>query len=403
MNPYGLTPKNFEENRLIQFISDEVPEGKWLEYKLCLPSFDGSEDKKEFLADVSSFANTSGGLILYGISEQKNENGKNTGLPEAIEGLGEKTNLDQECLRLENLLRDGLSPRITGLQIIRLQLFNKNQILAIFIPRSWNNPHAVIMGGSMRFYSRNSAGKYQLDIGEIRSAFLNQNNLTEQLRLFPRERRGLIRRGQIPIALEDGPKVIAHIQPLDQTQSIDLISLNQDFQSLKFIYFTQIQLCRFNLDGLFFHNFIREGKAKTYTQIFGNGNIEGVTSHLIDPNQESLAYITVEDKIIYFFDHYRSVLQKYEIHPPYLFSLTITEVKGKKLLDRDPHFITNPENYTFDRDILELPDVLVDDMEANMEIILRPILDALWQAAGWPGSVSYNDQGQWIRTQRERR
>ena len=46
-------------------VDGKVPESKTLEYKAELPIFNDS-GKKEFLAGVSSFANTSGGYILYG-------------------------------------------------------------------------------------------------------------------------------------------------------------------------------------------------------------------------------------------------------------------------------------------------------------------------------------------------
>jgi len=56
------------EVELDSLIANGVPEGKTIEYKKVLPgNFDG--DKKEFLADVSSFANTAGGDLIFGIDE----------------------------------------------------------------------------------------------------------------------------------------------------------------------------------------------------------------------------------------------------------------------------------------------------------------------------------------------
>ena len=57
-----------------EFIANQVQEGKTLEYKEKLPR--GAEgDIKEFLADVSSFGNASGGDIIYGIRAERGENG----------------------------------------------------------------------------------------------------------------------------------------------------------------------------------------------------------------------------------------------------------------------------------------------------------------------------------------
>ena len=55
---------------LERLIRDGVPEGKALEYKQALPT-DTDGDKKEFLADVSSFANTAGGFLIYGMLKKK--------------------------------------------------------------------------------------------------------------------------------------------------------------------------------------------------------------------------------------------------------------------------------------------------------------------------------------------
>ena len=59
------------ENDLKALIDNSVLEGKTIEYKQSLPS-NSDSDKKEFLADISSFANASGGDLIYGIIENRN-------------------------------------------------------------------------------------------------------------------------------------------------------------------------------------------------------------------------------------------------------------------------------------------------------------------------------------------
>ena len=68
--------KNLNEitqHDLEDLITNQTLERKTLEYKRSIPSNSDSE-KKEFLADVSSFANASGGDLIYGIS-QSNKTG----------------------------------------------------------------------------------------------------------------------------------------------------------------------------------------------------------------------------------------------------------------------------------------------------------------------------------------
>ena len=54
-----------EERDLQELLAGQVSEHKTLEYKLALPGNSDSE-RKEFLADVSSFANAAGGDLIYG-------------------------------------------------------------------------------------------------------------------------------------------------------------------------------------------------------------------------------------------------------------------------------------------------------------------------------------------------
>ncbi len=56
------------ENDLLALISDGVAEGRSIDYKRELPG-NSDGDKKEFLADASSFANTEGGDLVFGMLE----------------------------------------------------------------------------------------------------------------------------------------------------------------------------------------------------------------------------------------------------------------------------------------------------------------------------------------------
>lgn len=82
-------------------ITDRVVEIKTLEYKMELPGRT-EKDKKEFLADVSSFANASGGDIIYGIKPAVDADGKKTGEPESVKPIDECT-VDEAKLRLEEM------------------------------------------------------------------------------------------------------------------------------------------------------------------------------------------------------------------------------------------------------------------------------------------------------------
>ena len=85
-------------------VADEVEEGRTIEYKLELPSGKDSE-RKEFLADESSFANAAGGDLLYGIEEKRDVSGNTTGIPESLPGLA-GINADEVIRRLVRAATD---------------------------------------------------------------------------------------------------------------------------------------------------------------------------------------------------------------------------------------------------------------------------------------------------------
>ena len=98
--------KKFEDigiDDINQLKSNSVQEGKNIEYKSKLPE-GNDQEKKEFLADVSSFANTIGGHIIYGVEEDN-------GTLKDIIGM-QIQDVDSEILRLDSMIREGIEPRI---------------------------------------------------------------------------------------------------------------------------------------------------------------------------------------------------------------------------------------------------------------------------------------------------
>jgi len=54
------------------------------------------------------------------------------------------------------------------------------------------------------------------------------------------------------------------------------------------------------------------------------------------------------------------------------------------------------EAHPIDRDALLVPEVMVESFEFDSAEILKPILDAVWNATGWPRSMNYDESGKWI-------
>lgn len=71
----------------------------------------------------------------------------------------------------------------------------------------------VTFGGTSRFYSRHSTGKYQLDVQEIGQAFAEQRSLGEQLRNWRADRIARALSDEGPMLLHSPSRLLAHFVP----------------------------------------------------------------------------------------------------------------------------------------------------------------------------------------------
>ena len=178
------------EADLEELVCDAVSEGKFLEYKDRITI--GTEaERKEFLADVFSFANSSGGDLVFGVVEHG-------GVATALKPV-EAPDIDAVKLTLENIVRDGIAPRM-AVSIAAIPV-RAGHVLVLRIPASWGMPHMVTFKGHGRFYARNSAGKYAPDVGELRYAFTATSGAEERAREFRSSRIATIITGNTPVGL----------------------------------------------------------------------------------------------------------------------------------------------------------------------------------------------------------
>ena len=200
-------------------VSNEVREGRSLDYKRDLPGRNDAA-RKEFLQDVASFANAVGGYILFGVGERVDA----PGLPDSPLGLA-VINADEEIRRLDQMVLNGIDPRVPGVRMRAIDGFADGPVLAVHIPRSWAAPHMVALNRDSRFYSRTNAGKYPLDVREIGGAFLRRGELRHEIRRFRDERLGRIVADDTPVPLTGGPRIVLHVvsvASLDPEHRVDL-------------------------------------------------------------------------------------------------------------------------------------------------------------------------------------
>lgn len=142
-----------------QYIDEQVEESMFLEYKEAdaIGRTDGK--RKEIAKDVSAMANSSGGRIIYGIRECK----ENKHLPEAITPI-KRNEYSKEWL--EQVLAGNISPRIEGIIIHPVACEGTNDVVYVIdIPKSTTAHQNTL---EKRYYKRYNFQSVPMDDYEIR-------------------------------------------------------------------------------------------------------------------------------------------------------------------------------------------------------------------------------------------
>ena len=374
-------------NDLEQLQSNAVSESKTIEYKQKFPT-NSDGDRKEFLADISSFANASGGDLIFGITEEN-------GSPKNIDGV-EIENVDEEIRKYENIIRDGIEPRIVF--ATRAVNVSGQKFAFIFrIAKSWTGPHRVIYKGHDKFYSRNSAGKYALDTNELKIAFNLSQTLTEQITKFKTERISQLFSDNLPLPFYNGGKIVLHLIPLESfspNYSIDLKPIINKPERLKRIY-TSSWSHRINLEGILLYAGSRSAKSRSYVQLYRNGIIEAVQGLIPHAGGEKIIpSLTYELELLRLLAAFLNLLKELGVNMPIVISLTLIGAKDWEMkVDRTTY---DDEYYKIDRDILQLPGTIIESYNAEPKDILRPMFDLIWNACGYDRSENFDEAGNWV-------
>lgn len=376
---------------LQSLVDSDVRENRITEYKSELPDR-AADSVQKFLAGVTSFANTSGGDLIFGITAQD-------GIPKSVDGLP-GVSLDGEMLRLEQVLNSRVEPRIIRPQIRAVPTHAGSPCLVMRIARSLLAPHAVRNGDHFYFYGRGNAGKYPLSLGEIRGAFLASQEIAERVRQFRSERLTTIADGFGPIQLASPFKLLVHIVPADAFDPRASIPLGEDesrLWRLPLLREPAPSTGRYTFDGYLRYTAIENSPlTSNYALIFRNGIIEAGFSrplHQSQDNKSILALTYYEAQVMQALPKYLNTLQEFGSTPPIFIMVTFDGVLGSYC-----HFGPNEwdrGDYAIDRNRLMLPEIVLPDATSALGPVMQPAFDALWQAGGASRSRNFAQDGEY--------
>jgi len=377
MELFGKALIDVSIDNINTIVHNKIPESRIVEYKLELHS-ETDAGNKEFLKDISAFANTVGGYLIYGIHERK-------GTPVEIKGV-EVADFDKIKLRFESLLRTGVDPPIRGVDFVAVDFKDSKKVIVINVPKSISRPHVVKIKKHFRFYGRNSSGVHMLEVDELRRAFLASETLATRMRTFRNDRLAQIATGEGNARLMAGPKIVLHLIPESAFELGKKYDLKQDLIShLKLIGTRFHGLSRYNFDGFIsYRNERQSGEVSTYTQIFHNGIIEAVGMDLFKHADLPQHWSYFKQEIIAACDSLIQTQSKIGVDFPIWVGLSLLEVRGYKfgLKGKDTYSL---ECSPIEKDELIIPETYIEHSGLSGKEILKASFDLILNACGHEG------------------
>lgn len=360
-----------DEEYLAALVANQTSERRDLEFKRDLPGTE-ADNIREFLADVSSLANANGGDLVFGIEEA---DGIASGLPGVL-----FENPDNEILRLEQILQTHIDPRLIGLRIHPIPLANGNCVLIIRVPRGLQPPHRVTYRNSGKFYSRNSRGKYELDVHELRHAFIDASQLPNRFRQLHAEGVERARGIDMPFAVSAAPTAVVSTIPLALFRDEIELPINSDqaVAPIKPNAYSSIEM----IEGILIHTPINEetGRVRSFAITYRNGRsdvawtIGGIRKNEQGKDMKLVFAPTFEEGLIAATRSTQTRLKQFGIEGPWVIQVSVIGVRNHLMILKW-HEATEPAF----RDEALIGHIVVDRIDVET---LLPIAQKFWLLFG---------------------
>lgn len=197
--------------------------------------------------------------------------------------------------------------------------------------------------------------------------------------------------------LYSNSNIILHIIPLNAFDiTSEKIDIKQVFnnQNLSPIYYGASRK-RINFEGMILYSkAIEAGKVNAYIQLYKNGIIKAVESSLLsnaDNGKKFIPHVVFEEALIKSTKQFVDFFKDVKVELPYFVFITLTGVKGYEM-PKSLSFYRGNE-YKIERDILSPEVVILEDNNTEIDGLLRPIFDSIWNACGYTQSINYDENG----------
>lgn len=344
-----------------------VMENLQLDFKAKLPNLGNDQGKRELVKDITAFANTNGGTILYGVDEDEEDGSA------IITGV-ECSDVDGLKRHISNIIQGNTDPVLVGYEIEAIRLKEGKYVIGIDVPKSWNAPHAVrVKKGTYRFYIRVNTENVPMDVSQIRDQMIANQSLTEKIRGFVTDRLMSLAINETPIPLKKGTKLVLHLIPIDAIMHNKQVLLKRDFRPLQY---EGGYTYRLNLDGVLNYN----ETLGAYTQLYRNGIVEAVAVWVFDEDNKKIYAEDMLGILIQGLGDYLSLYKQMNIRCPVYGFISLQGVKNFSI-PKDSLYYGYDH---FERDTFQLPEIVIEDLNSDSVELLRFPMNVLWNAGGLP-------------------
>jgi hypothetical protein len=171
--PISKPPESWTEADLRQLCIDRVPEHQRLDYKEEL-KLEPPRERRELLKDITSLANSNGGVLIYGIREDKHSDlGHIAG---SLQPIQDASLLD----KANRIIRSSVSPTVECYLHLILASQGGFYIVA-HVPQSHSRPHAITLGNRLDWYIRRNQDNFPMTEPEIRDMYSQSVSAQETL------------------------------------------------------------------------------------------------------------------------------------------------------------------------------------------------------------------------------
>ena len=159
---------------LQELIADQVQESLTLDYKASTALVKTEAYRAELSKDVSAFANSAGGRIVFGITEDNH-------LPAAIDAGVDPTVITREWI--EQVINSNIQPRVQGITIKQIDVGQGRVTYALDIPQATSlAPHQA---RDHRYYKRYNFQSIAMEDYEVRDTLRRSTTPAPFLKFTP--------------------------------------------------------------------------------------------------------------------------------------------------------------------------------------------------------------------------